>query len=484
MNRIFRPLYNSSPCLFKKILGAKYLLMAVLVIAVSGCTSLGSYDTKSEETLQSLRLGDAVGALNGMGQHDPSDEKASEKILPFMEKGSVEVMVGDFDGALVSWTTADQGVQKWEEQAKINPSKVAEAIGSVLINDKVRKYDPANYEKVFLTSNIGLLHAAMDNWDKARTEIKKTHEREAVIAEVNAKKYAKAEEDAAKSDQSVKSYKELDGYPVEIFESPKILGLKNSYQNTLSHYLSGFVYEALGESSLAAPGYRKAIELNPNAPILQTALESLDRRSSEKSALPRKSDVLFVISAGEIARKLSQSIPVPIFTKDGLVVAPISFPIFQESPHHFFDVLSVDGETVVTQQIMDVDAMAMRELKDEMPGIILRSTIRATAKTLAQKEIQSRNAYAGLLMTAVSLVTESADERMWRTLPSTVKIWRQPLEYGQHSISIGNQRFLIDIDSPHTVIPVRVIGGNAFLVSERDPEAAMQIVAEGAESAL
>ncbi len=56
-------------------------------------------------------------------------------------------------------------------------------------------------------------------------------------------------------------YKDLQGYPVPALDAPEVVGLKNSYQSAFSHYLSGFVYEALGENDLAAPGYRKAAEL-------------------------------------------------------------------------------------------------------------------------------------------------------------------------------------------------------------------------------
>ena len=54
--------------------------------------------------------------------------------------------------------------------------------------------------------------------------------------------------------------------------------LKNSYQSALAHYLAGFIYEALGEPSLAAPGYRLANELQPGKPALEEALRGLDSR--------------------------------------------------------------------------------------------------------------------------------------------------------------------------------------------------------------
>jgi hypothetical protein len=60
-------------------------------------------------------------------------------------------------------------------------------------------------------------------------------------------------------------------------DAPEVVNLKNSYQSAFSHYLAGFVYEALGEKDLAAPGYRKAAELRPNTPLLEQALLDLDK---------------------------------------------------------------------------------------------------------------------------------------------------------------------------------------------------------------
>ena len=58
--------------------------------------------------------------------------------------------------------------------------------------------------------------------------------------------------------------------------------LKNGYQSALSHYLAGFVYESLGEPSLAAPGYRLANELQPDHPL------SKRRCAAWRRAWPRR----------------------------------------------------------------------------------------------------------------------------------------------------------------------------------------------------
>jgi tetratricopeptide (TPR) repeat protein len=117
---------------------------------------------------------------------------------------------------------------------------------------------------------MALNHVALGDYDGARVAIKQAHEIEAQIAELRARQYAEVEESARKRGART-SFKELNGYPIETLDNPEVNALRNAYQSALSHYLAGFIYEALGEPSLAAPGYRLANELQPGQPLLEEA---------------------------------------------------------------------------------------------------------------------------------------------------------------------------------------------------------------------
>src|SRR5690606_25346369 len=120
--------------------------------------------------------------------------------------------------------------------------------------------------------------------------------------------------------------KDLQGYPVESLNAPEVVNLKNSYQSAFSHYLSGFVYEALGEPGLAAPGYRKAIELRPESHMLEQALIDLDTSDKRDT---EESDVLLIVQTGLAPARNSIRIPLPMPTSKGLMIAPLSFPVIE-----------------------------------------------------------------------------------------------------------------------------------------------------------
>ena len=141
-----------------------------------------------------------------------------------------------------------------------------------MVNDKVRRYEGYDYEKVMLTTQMALNLLAGERLRRRAHAIKKTHEREAMIADLRDKEYLRAEEQAEERRRQDRSTRTLQGYPVASLDAPEVVSLKNSYQSAFSHYLAGFVYEVLGEKDLAAPGYRKAAELRPNTPLLEQAL--------------------------------------------------------------------------------------------------------------------------------------------------------------------------------------------------------------------
>jgi uncharacterized protein len=361
-------------------------------------------------------------------------------------------------------------VLAWEEVAKTSPKKLLPSAASYIINDKLRAYEGHDYEKVMLTTRLALDHLARGDFTSARVAIKRTHEREALIAELRAKEVEEVEAQAKKKGAKT-SFKDLGGYPTETIDTPEVNALRNSFQSAFSHYLAGFVYEALGEPSLAAAGYRQATELQPNLSILEEGLAGLDRRSSP--AAGDVCDVLFVIETGTVAGRQSAQFILPIPYDFQWLYVPVSFPVMSRrtggTPPNELRVDGMNALSVTT--ITDVDVMARRALKDEMPGIMLRSIVRSTAKALAERQA-SRKDKSGLSMIAVTLgalLTESADERGWRTLPAAISVARGSLPRGTHQISLnmpgGSRTFPLVLEGGHMVVAIRLLSGNLFVLA-------------------
>jgi hypothetical protein len=132
-----------------------------------------------------------------------------------------------------------------------------------------------------------------------------------------------------------------------------------------------------------------AAELRPKTPLLEQALLQLDGNS----ASPAQSDVLFVVQSGLAPARDSMSIPLPLVIDENLVITPLSFPVIREdrSTAHL-DALQLDGRPLALTLLNSTSAMSRRALRDDMPGIILRTSARAVSRTLAQKKLNERPA--------------------------------------------------------------------------------------------
>ncbi|HEY5929627.1 MAG TPA: hypothetical protein VIU02_04885, partial [Burkholderiales bacterium] len=255
---------------------------------------------------------------------------------------------------------------------------------------------------------------------------------------------------------------------------PEVNALRNSYQNAFSHYLSGFVYEALGEPSLAAAGYRQAIELHPDSPVLEEGLSGLDQRVADMD--DGKTDVLFVIESGSAPARVSQQFSLPIPYRDRLLIVPVSFPVLKEQDlGNMPSAIHMGGSTAAPTTVTSIDAMARRSLQEQMPGIMLRGIIRSTAKAVAQYQTaqQDDTGLATLAIAIGSIVTESADERAWRMLPAQVAVARARVPTGTPYLEAdtpsGTQRIALEAKGRYQVIALRMLRGRLFIMPPPGP---------------
>src|SRR6185369_12221939 len=112
--------------------------------------------------------------------------------------GELQRLNRRYDDSEKAWMAADTQVQAWEKTAVTNPEKLLGAVSSVVLNDKSMPYEGHDYEKVMLTTRLALDRLARGDFDTARIDIKRTHEREAIIAELRSKELQRTQQEANK----------------------------------------------------------------------------------------------------------------------------------------------------------------------------------------------------------------------------------------------------------------------------------------------
>ncbi len=488
-----------------------YVVMAT-VLSLHGCATFRSYNSETQTLVSSVAQGQVDQALS---EHE-SSASSDKDLLYFMEKGELQRLKKLYPETIATWTEADQMIAQWESEAKMSGAKIGQAVGSVAVNDKLRRYDGEDYEKVMLSTRLALAYLAAGKTEDALVEIKKTWERENLIKRLHEKDIDEAENTAKEKGYKTKS-EDLKGYPIATLNSPDVTNLKNGYQNAFSHYLSGFLYEAAGETSLATASYLTAIELQPSLSILKDGLTGIDERAASfvklvitevaQQELPRvktvtkkskkkgkgknkviqqitvapisapvqtspfiaksnESDVLFVVETGVAPFKKSIMIPLPIPYAG---VVPISFPVLETNPISANKAISINlpnNSTLPLTTITSIENLSRRSLKDNLPWIMVRAAIRAAVKGGAQTAVYKQNLLAGLVVNAVNVATEQADERTWGLLPAEIMIARVKLPQGQSTVKIqtsqGVKEVTVNVSGKHVVIPIRLIGNSIY----------------------
>jgi len=448
----------------------------VLIIGLTGCAAVRSYDYELTGTLVQASAGNVDGAIKTLEANNPLPDK---DLLYYFELGMLQRFKHSYGDSQKAWQVAQQRIETAPDLLDAGAGALRGA-SSYVLGDKLRLYQARDYEKVMLLTHVAMNYLALGQLDQARVAIKQTHELEALIAEQRAKQIAEVEEEAKKSGART-SFKDLNGYPVETLDNPEVNALRNSYQSALSHYLAGFIYEALGEASLAAPGYRLAAELQPNQPLLEEGLRGLEDRM--RSHLPNEgdgmTDVLFIVASGAAPSIKPQQVRLPVPVESRFMLIPISFPLLVPSWQNEAPTgLGVDGaQPVALTRITSVDLMARRSLKDDMPAIMLRASTRAATSATLQYQLQrhgSQQAGPALAIAAAiaSSLLQTADDRTWRTLPGEIAIARMRLPPGVHDVTVqtplGAQRARVRVSGRYAVLDFRVLSRQLFVQAPRE----------------
>jgi hypothetical protein len=161
--------------------------------------------------------------------------------------------------------------------------------------------------------------------------------------------------------------------------------------------------------------------------------------------------LLVIFEDGLIPAKRQIKLPIPLLGLDTFTT--IAFPFYDSDDFNRPVPLQISVNNQIlgqTDLICELQAMAVKALKEQMLGMVTRQLIRATAKAVATKAAYDSGG-TGLAIAAgvATWVTENADRRSWLTLPSSVQIARLDLDAGAYSLqcSLGGMGSQVTVDT-------------------------------------
>ena len=424
--------------------------------------------------------------------------------LYYMELGEVQRLQGpaQIPNSTQNLLAADQLVSRWELTTGDQLRRSFSGASSYVLSEGFSsEYDPKPYEVSFLSQTLALNHISQGRWDNAMVEAKKMAQREKVIEEliqskvIAVSKTEQEQQNNPKTRGATSRIQDISGYPINLLDDEETRSLKNSYQNPAAYYLSGFIHESQGEASLAAPGYRLAIELRPQVNFFKTSIAKLDANIANQS---KKSfaDTLIVIDTGYMPKIAPYQISQSFYLGGNPKLVTLTFPVIEKSTERYRPAFVQLGDKPANLELVaNIDAMARKNLRDEMPAYVLRATSRAlvslaaqyAADQAAQQAVRRNNnqnsgsaaiigAIAGMITGYGLQAINVTDTRHWSTLPAQTYMARMGLPIGpttlKYTLPSGvTLSQTVNLVGGYNVVYIRMFRNRATVLTSNDPAA-------------
>ena len=472
----------------------------LLVCLLVGCATQTQQIkmNESKEQFKNGELQNTAAAIQGAFK--------DKNTLYFMELGEVQRLQGSsqIPSSTQNLLAADQLVSRWEVTTsdKLRRS-FSGASAYVLSEGFSSEYDPKPYEVSLLSQTLALNHLSQGRWNDAMVEAKKMAQREKVIEEliqsqvIAVSNVERDQQSNPNTRGATSRIENINGYPINLLDDEETRSLKNSYQNPGAYYLSGFIHESQGEASLAAPGYRLAIELRPQVNFFKTSIAKLDSNIANQ-AKKSFADTLIIIDTGYMPKIIPYQISQSFNIGGNPKLVTLTFPVIEKSTERYRPTMVQLGDRVANPELVaNIDAMARKNLHDQMPAYVLRASSRALVSLAAQyaadraaqqaanrnNQNNQNNGGAALIGAIAGLITgyslqaiNVTDVRHWSTLPAQTYMARMGLPIGptvlKYTLPSGvTASQTVNLVGGYNVVYIRMFRNRATVLTSNDPAA-------------
>jgi hypothetical protein len=383
--------------------------MAALA-AVCGCVSV---DEEAKKAVDALRTGNC--AVAEKWSADLADDSFYSANLGHVEAGRVAMLAGKYsEGSRRFRAAVDSAVDRTEASPKLKMGDLANtAMASVVTDDRTREYYLPPYE-----INMALAYGIMTQLLEGRRDSALVDARLAVYVQDSfAGLYGSdVKKDPDGIDSQSKSIIDEQNAALESM----IASTRNSWENPLLWWLTGVLFEADGDAGAAWQSYRKAAAIMPGCPFFAKDSSRADGHTTPRQG---RAKLVVIYEQDFVPMRESLKVPVPIYTGFS-----IDIPKYGDSAI-IPETVSVHNGTANSAAFaaLDVRSLAARDLKDQLPGIIVRNITRAAAQAGAQASVNAAgNQYAQIAVFAGNMIVSAirrADTRSWITLPAVQHVW-------------------------------------------------------------
>jgi hypothetical protein len=403
---------------------------------------------------------------------------SSDKDLYGMELGRVQQLAGNYQASLQSYSAVINDVQQQQLAAKIQASHLLAQTGSLMTNDNALPYQVKGYELVFLFNYQVLNYLAMGDMQDAMVSVRQSDQQQQWYVTQHQYQIQQAKQ---LSQQHGWSFNPFSYGPCQsTYNLAK--QVTDPMQNGFAYYLSGIMYEATGDYDDAFISLQNAVQVEPNNVFVRNKLlEVLEERGgspsmfqqymkqfglSQAPSIPQNSGQVIVLYEQGLVPPMQQaSFPLDLQGASQIFVFPVYKGPSPTTPYLTVK-LQNNGSTSSlgqTQELVNVEAVAAKNLTEEYPIIFIREALRLAtqATVLTQPQRNNNSSQAAQLVNAIAAglymnLMAEADLRSWLTLPNSVQVLQTYLQPAQNSLILSQgslqQTVPISVRPNHTVL--------------------------------
>ncbi len=405
-----------------------------LPVVLSGCASYSDSFAPIQRDLASQKYDAALKSI------EKQSSSKTDRVLYLLNRGMVLRMKRDFAGSNEALEAAKN------EMDRLYAVSVSQNAMSFLVNDSTVSYGGEDYEQVLVHLYMALNYLELGQKDDACVEAQQVDIKLREIAsQVSGNRYVR---------------------------------------DAFTLYLTGMIYEDLGEYSDAMISYRDAYNAYKKyqdgygTPIPEELKHDLLRMAQRQGLNdeaaqyskefgipiaartdPKEGELVFIFNNGlapiKREKRSSMAAPPPSAITSGTATTPgvfvtIALPYYESRPNNVASArISANQEQASTEPVENIDAIARASLDSHMGAIVARSLARAVVKAKVQEAVDragqrrsNDNGGAGvallgsIFVRVAAVATERADTRSWLTLPAEIQMARLHLPPGQYTIKV------------------------------------------------
>ncbi len=420
----------------------------------SGC-SIRAYTSQADCFYKPYREGKMQKAASKINKKAPKSNKR-DKLLWRLEQGTVLLAADDFDGSIGAFETAEEILADYETRASVNVRAGAAEVTSAVTNPTAIPYKGKTYDKIMLNTYKCLAYLKKGDPTGARVELRRAYQRQKEAVEEHAKEIEQAQEQGKKRNVSYKDAKKSKEFR-SVLNSYNELDERNPfavYVNPLTVYLDGLVHLATSSDASDLERARKSLirarDMVGAKGMVEPDLELVRKRETGATIQPT---VYVIVENGvaPIRKQVSFHFPTP---HPKVRFVSTAFPVIrpQTAPYKHFQLIHDGNRIARTAKLASMDAIIVKEFKNELPIMITRIIVNGLVKSIAQHQAEREFGLYGLLgAIAYGVVSNRADLRTWLTLPKEFQFARFERPAGDKlEIRDANGVYLTTVNLPET----------------------------------